>query len=509
MIRRFYLRDLLGFDEAELEFAPGLNVFTGPSGAGKSLLMDAMRATLGRGNTEAALCELEFDRPAGLTIEGYELDESVAVKMVRKGRTSYYVDGQKIPKKLLGSLLEGHFRHLSVRDTGGLESDRLLGMLDRYGAARDGDYARELDEYARRYRRYRKERERYEAILERRRERDERIEFLRFEIERIDAVSPQEGEYEELLQVKQRLSRLDRIAEAIERASGIFELESAVDEVFELMGKDGGWFSDAMNQLRAQFEEISDEAEELSETDVEGILDRLEALSSLIRRHGSVAEALAYREEKARELEELERLEEDQSALERFLSDEEEALRGEAAAIGRKRRRFVRELESELAPMLERLRLPGVRFEFETVELGPLGNDRMEIDLQGSSARTLSGGEFNRLRLALLAATQPEGEQGGVIFLDEIDANVSGDESIAIAEMIARLAQGTQVFAISHQPHLSARADRHFLVRKEGEASRVEALDEAGRIAELARIVGGERPAAEAEAFARTLRSER
>ncbi|ADV46390.1 AAA family ATPase [Nitratifractor salsuginis] len=507
MIHRLYLKDLLGFDEVELEFAPGLVVFTGPSGAGKSVLMGAMLAALGHGSAEAALCEMEFDRPEGLESEAYALDEILSVKTLRKGRVAYYLEGQKISKKALSSMLAPYFRTLSVRDRGGLESEVLLELLDRALGAKDAGYTRILEEFSRRYAQYAAKRAELDAIEAKERQMRERIEFLRFEIERIDAVAPKEGEYEELLEIKQRLSRIDRIREAMDRASTIFELEGAVDEVFELMGKDGSYFSDTMNQLRSDFEDIENLAEELAELDVEQILDRLEQLSGLITRHGSIEEALRYRDEKAQKLAGFEHIEEDKSALEAFLEAEEQALGKLAGEISLRRQAEAEAVAKAMAPNLERLKLPGVRFTFEHCALGSAGVDRVGLELTNrSTVATLSGGEFNRLRLALLAATALGTAPGeGVIFLDEIDANVSGDESIAIAEMITRLASVYQVFAISHQPHLSARAHQHILVNKEGDRSRARSLEAPERIREIARIVGGEKADAEATAFAEKL----
>lgn len=507
MIHRLYLKDLLSFDEVELEFAPGLVVFTGPSGAGKSVLIGAMLAALGHGSVEATLCEMEFDRPKGLESEAYALDEILSVKTLRKGRVAYYLEGQKISKKALSSMLTPYFRTLSVRDRGGLESEALLELLDRALAAEEDGYARMTEEFSRRYAHFAMKRAELEAIEAKERQMRERIEFLRFEIERIDAVAPKAGEYEELLEVKQRLSRIDRIREAMERASAIFELEGAVDEVFELMGKDGSYFSDVMNQLRSDFEDIETLAEELAELDVEQILDRLEQLSSLITRHGSIEEALRYREEKAQELAGFEHIEADKSALRAFLKKEEQALTALAEELSRRRNAAAEAVASAMEPTLERLKLPTVRFTFERLPLGPLGVDRIGLELANrSTVATLSGGEFNRLRLALLAATATGGATGEeVIFLDEIDANVSGDESIAIAEMITRLASHYQVFAISHQPHLSARAHQHILVNKEGDRSRARSLEAPERIREIARIVGGEKADAEARAFAEKL----
>jgi DNA repair protein RecN (Recombination protein N) len=196
--------------------------------------------------------------------------------------------------------------------------------------------------------------------------------------------------------------------------------------------------------------------------------------------------------------------------LERFLDEEERALSALAEELSRKRKAAAESVAQKMAPTLERLKLPEVHFTFERTALGPAGIDRIGLELGNrSTVATLSGGEFNRLRLALLAATVEGIAPGeGVIFLDEIDANVSGDESIAIAEMITRLASVYQVFAISHQPHLSARAHQHILVSKEGGRSRAVSLEAPERIKEIARIVGGEKADAEARAFAEKLYKE-
>jgi DNA repair protein RecN (Recombination protein N) len=132
----------------------------------------------------------------------------------------------------------------------------------------------------------------------------------------------------------------------------------------------------------------------------------------------------------------------------------------------------------------------------------------VEVMLGASRTATLSGGEFNRVRLALMATTIPaDKRKQGVLILDEIDANVSGDESIAIAEMIQKLSSVYQVFAISHQPHLSAKAEQHIVVSKAGEKSRAEVLNDETRISEIARIIAGENPTAEALEFAKKLRA--
>jgi DNA repair protein RecN (Recombination protein N) len=156
---------------------------------------------------------------------------------------------------------------------------------------------------------------------------------------------------------------------------------------------------------------------------------------------------------------------------------------------------------------LTTLKLPALHFLFEMKKLSELGSDTLDVLLGNSATSTLSGGEFNRVRLALMAATIDEKKGQGVLILDEIDANVSGDESIAIAQMIQKLSSVYQIFAISHQPHLSAIAEQHIVVTKANSKSEVIVLSEEGRIAEISRIIAGENPTDEAIEFAKKLRA--
>ena len=506
MIRRLLIRDLLSFREVQLEFAPGLVVLTGPSGAGKSLLMQAILANLGKGSSEAKLCELEMDLPGGLDAEDLLLEDPLTIRAVRKERTRFILNDQGVSKKRLEALLAPAVEYLSVRDRGGFENSRLLEILDAEARAEAADFEKLRIEYSGRYRIWRAKRRELERIIEEERSLAERIEFARFEIEKIAAVNPKEGEFEELLAIKQRLSRLDRIREAAAEAAKLFDLEGRVVELYTLMERDGGWFSEAMNQLRIDLEETEEMARELDEIEVEEVLDRLEKLSALIRRYGSITEALEYKRVKEEELAGYEHIEADRSELERFIEEEEEGLRFLAEAVSQGRQDAAERLSQRIAPILERLKLPALSFAFDRQGLDETGIDRVDLLLEGSGTATLSGGEFNRLRLALMSVAAEAGRER-ILFLDEIDANVSGDESIAIAEMIDTLARRHQVFAISHQPHLSARAAQHILVRKIGGESRAESLEEEGRIREIARIVSGEDADTEATAFAAKLRA--
>jgi DNA repair protein RecN (Recombination protein N) len=509
LIERLYLRELVTFDEVELEFENGLVVLTGPSGAGKSVLMSAILSSFGYSTQgAAALCEVNLLKPLGLESDAYELENDLTVKTLKKEKLRYFIDGQNISKKVLSEMFLPYVKYLSVRDKGGFESETLLKMIDDQLTSKDKTFKKFLKEYKKRYRNYKEKASELSKIKEDEAKLAELIEYATYEVEKIASINPQAGEEEELLKIKQQLSRIDKIKDALSSATDIFSLEASVEEVYRLLDKDGSLFSDAMNQLRADFEETENLADELEEVNVEEVLDRLADLTTLKNRYGSIEEALVYKESKEKELSGYQNIEKDKSMLESFLALEFSELQIIASKLSQSRQKEAKILEKSLAEYLRTLKLPPLTFAFSSGTLAESGMDSIEVMLGSSKTATLSGGEFNRVRLALMATTIPaDKSKQGVLILDEIDANVSGDESIAIAEMIDKLSSVYQVFAISHQPHLSAKAGQHIVVTKAGQNSKVEVLNDVSRISEIARIIAGENPTDEALEFAKKLRA--
>jgi DNA repair protein RecN (Recombination protein N) len=507
MINRVYLKNLISFNEVELELGKGLVVLSGPSGAGKSLFMNSILATFGYGTAEASLCEVLVSKPQNLESDVFEFEEELTLRSIKKEKVRYSIDGQNISKKVLNGLFTPFVQFLSVRDKSGFESSDLLTLIDNELLSKDKAFRKLHKEYQKRYLNYKEKLNQLLKIKEDETKLLELIEFTEFEIEKIESVNPQLNEDEELLKVKHQLSRIDKVNDALEGANGIFAFEESVSEVYRLLDKDDSTFSEMMNQLRADFEDIESLSDELSEVDIEAVLDRLEKISSLKNRYGSIEEALEYVALKRKELLGYQNIEQDKSMLESFLNMEMMELNTLAGQMTLTRKEKAIVLEKLLKKYLAELKLPALKFIFSSKDLELKGKDKIEVDLDGSSATTLSGGEFNRVRLALMVVAISAAKDGGVLILDEIDANVSGDESIAIANMISKLSEVYQIFAISHQAHLASKANQHLLISKFKGVSKVILLDKKGQVSEIARIIGGEKPNAEAISFSEKLLS--
>ncbi|MDD5406150.1 MAG: DNA recombination protein RecN [Sulfurovaceae bacterium] len=507
MIEKLLLKELVAFDKVSLDFSDGLVVITGPSGAGKSVLMGALLSSFGYTMPSyASMSEVALNKPDNMQSELYMLDDELVVKSLKKDKVRHYLNDQNIPKKSLEEMFSPYVRYLSVRDKSGLDSKVLLSIVDSSIASSDDGYIKKLAFFREKYYELKNAQRELEEIHSKEAKIASLIEMTIFEIQKIDSINPKIGEDEELLEIKQQLSRIDKLKDALNGIQGIFDYEHKVFELYRITNKDSSLLADAFNQLRVDTEEMAAFNDELQEMDIESVLNRIEAISSLKNRYGSIEEAIDFKARKIEELNSYKHIEEDKSQLEQFISNQIKTLDILSSAISVARNNEIKALKSRIDPLLGQLKLPNAFFDLHTTSMTESGIDEITLSLGNSKISTLSGGEFNRLRLALLvSSTSHSSKQHGVVILDEIDANVSGDESIAIANMLVRLSNVYQVFAISHQPHLASKANQHILVTKDFEKSQAIVLSKDDRIEEIARIVGGEQKSEEALKFAKAL----
>ncbi len=509
MIERFYAKNLVGFDTLDLELGPGLIAITGPSGAGKSVFMGSLLALFGLDEVQAERSEVVLKRSGVLELESYENEEpDITIRAVKKEKIRYFLNDLTISKRRLKEIMRPLVGHIAQRNNRELSPKLLLDIVDAMAIFSDPGFLERKKAFVELYENYRQKSQKLEEMRQDEKRVKELIEFAEFEIAKIDETAPKPGEDEELMAVKRKLSKREKIGEAIAKASRIFEAEQDVHEALSLIESDPVLFEEAMNTLRSEFERAEEMLDELEDTDVERVLDRIEELAALKRRYGSIEEALAYRDEKIKELEYYKNLDHELGGLESEVETMFLALGKEAENISFSRKEASRKVERFINGYLEQLRMPPLHIEMVQKPLDSAGIDRVEIDLQGSSVDTLSGGEFNRISLALLLCRSELAGGEGILLIDEIDANVSGDESIAIARLLKALSKNYQVIAISHQPHLSAAASQHLLVAKEEGRSVAKILDKEERVAEISRMIAGEKGMSEAAKLAKKILKE-
>ncbi len=507
MISRFYLEDYLSFQKVDLEFEKGLIVFTGPSGAGKSILMDAFLALFGKKEAKANLSETTIENSSISSEEfGIEPDDDIVIKEIKKDKVRYFLNSQTISKKALTSFSSSLVKHLHLKDSSDFESVRLVKFLDSLASSKDKKFEALKDEYENNYSELLDISVQLKKINDDESKLEELKEFAKYEIEKIESINPKIDEYEGLNEIKKTLAKKDKIEEAISMSKGIFEFRTSVSKALDIMDKDSSFFDEAINELENIFEGFNDSLYELEELDIEAVLDRIEKLSALQKRFGSIKEALEYKEQKQKELDSYDNISFEKSILEKKVKQLTLKVEELASALTTYRKESAKTLEESVNHYLKYLYLSNAKIYLKDKQIDALGKDEVILELNGVNLETISSGEFNRLRLALLTSMSNfEIMNNGILFLDEIDANLSGKESDAIATVLKELSKSYQIFAISHQPQLTAAAKQHFFVDKQNGVSSVKILDDKGKIEEISRMISGENITKEAYEFAKNL----
>ncbi len=479
MIERVYIKNLLSFKEVELNFKDSLILFTGPSGAGKSVLIKGILSIFGVFESEGEVLEAIVNRKINLENIGIVGDELI-FKRVKKNKVRFFINNQAVSKKLVKEISKDIISYLGVKDE--ITSKEILRVLDLIGKS-------EIKEFKKEFFELKQLKNRLKEVKKREKIAKERIEFIKFELDRFYKLSPKEGEFEELLEIKKKISKIEKITQSALKAEEIFEFEGAVYQFLREVNKNEDFFSNAMNELRVIIEEEKSKIEELKEIDIEEVLNRLSELDSLIKRFGSIKEAIRYFKKKEEELRELENLSFTKENLKKEIQKKEIELLKKAKNISQKRKEALKTLNAKMNYFLKKLHLNEAKITLSKKELSEDGVDEVKFNLNNTDLKNLSTGEMNRLKMAFLASWIENGDKRS-LFLDEIDANLSGDELKSVAEVLKILSKKYQIFAISHHPQLVAVANQHFLVTKENEISKIKELDEDEKIKEIARIIG-------------------
>ncbi len=506
MIERFYLKNCLSFKEIDLEFDKNLIIFSGASGAGKSILMDALLSLFGLKDSLAEVAEVTIGDKLGLEEIGIEEDEPNIFRSKREKLVRYFINNQQISKKNLSSFSKRFINYLTLRDLSEFENTKMLNLLDQIWTKEDKNHKKLLEDFTKSFNQLQLKEKELEKLKSDESRLVELKEFAEFEINKIEQIDPKVGEYEELMEQKRELSKKEKIEELLSEAEAIFSFESKVIEALSIIEANSSLFDEAMNDLRVKFEDTKERLVNLQNLDIEEMLDRIEKLSDLKRKYGSIEESLEYLEKKREELKGYENISFELKEIEEEIAKLTKTIKNLSKDISKNRSFALKRVQEKTNGYLNLLHLDGLKFELKEIDLHLLGIDEVKISLKNTPITKVSSGELNRIRLALLA-TKSEFIQdgGGVLILDEIDANLSGKESMSVAKVLEVLSKSYQIFAISHQPQLSSKAQMHFLVYKDKDESKIKLLNKEERIEELSRMISGDKITKEAREFAISL----
>ncbi|RDU64152.1 DNA recombination protein RecN [Helicobacter sp. MIT 14-3879] len=500
MINRLLIKDSIAFNEVVINPSKGFNVFSGVSGSGKSVLMESILALFGLRDANASLIEASFGH-SSINLEDIGIfdNDDLVLSIVKKDKTKYFINNQVFSKKRAKDLFGNYVKYISSHSINELSNENLLKILD--SSIKEDEFRILLDSYNNDYKSFIK----YKAELERLEDEEKNIielrEFTMFEISQIELVNPKIGEYDELMQVKKDLSKKEKILEKISSLKPIINGMAELINFLNSIDKNKEIFEETLNDIEVIIQQEEEKLESINEDDIENILNRLELLSNIIHKYGSIEGSLEYLAKKKIDLEHYNNISFNKASIQKELDYISKSIYTKAEQIREWREKYLESFIKSLENYCKKLMLNTPRLKLEKIDLGNNGYDLLEIMLGNSN--TFSSGEFNRLKLAILCLEIDYSKQSGILILDEIDANLSGSESEGVAQVLALLSRDYQIFAISHQSHMPCFATNHYLIQKSNNGSKITLLDKEGRIQEIARMISGANITSEAISFAR------
>jgi len=537
MLTYLQIRDFAIIDSIELELRAGLMVLTGETGAGKSILVDALQLIAGgragaevvRHGAERAEISATFDLTKGprelkrwLDEQSITTSEELSVRRVvsTDGRSRAYLNGQSVAiqqlrevgnilidihgqheyQSLMRSsaqreLLDGYGKHEALVGQVGIAHRVWLGLLNR---------TVELEGKAR--------------------DRDARLELLRYQVSELTALHLKEGEVASLGEERGRLANRGRLADAagtalqqlyegdegsahagvsraLQALRGLAEVDPKLASVLPLVEGAAIQIREAARELEHYRESL-----DLDTSRQDEVEKRLAAIEDLARKHRVPPSELHERAgQLTKELESVERAELDLAVLRKELVTALESYRVQAQQLSARRETAGRALSKDITARMQTLGMTGGRFQVdvtqsEATEPAQHGIDSIEFRVTAnpgqplrSLAKVASGGELSRLSLAVQVSCAAR-ETRCMVF-DEVDSGIGG----AVAEIVGRelraLGERGQVLCVTHLPQVASQGHHHLRVTKltDGKTTRtaLTELSSPDRVEELARMLGG------------------
>ena len=541
-LQRISLRDFVIVRQLELEFGAGFTVLSGETGAGKSILIDALQLVLGaradasvvrEGAARSELCA-EFSTPAHLhpwlQDNGFDAADDLLLKrsIDAQGKSRAWINGSPATatqlREIGDQLLDIHGQHAWQSLT---RPSAVRELLDAYAQIPTqalqtlwNDWRQSLQtlEHARSA----------QDQLQQERER------LSWQIGEVDKLAPGVDEWEELNAQHTRLSHAQTLLDAAQTALTHLQEEDAAHshlaqavKALQEQANIEAEFQQLSDQLGSALAQAEDAAHSLqawlrrADLDPQGLADidaRMGLWVGLSRRYKRTPQELpALYHGWQQELVKLDAAV-DLAALEAAEQKAKNAFMAEARKRSQARQKAAPKLAASITQAMQNLGMQGGQFQVQLQALDePASHGLEEVQFlvaghAGSTPRPVgkvaSGGELSRIALAIAVTTSQLGTAQTLIF-DEVDAGVGGAVAETVGRLMKQLGKDRQVLAVTHLPQVAACADHHWVVSKhadkEGVASQVMPATGEQRVAEIARMLGGERLSDTTHAHAREM----
>ncbi len=544
MLAYLKIQNLAIADDISLEIPEGFTVLTGETGAGKSIIVDAIGLLSGarayreliRTGEEKAIVEGIFENIPQQTVNllkklEIEAENSLTVKRVilKNGKNRVFLNGQLTTLSQLEeigkTLVEIHSQNDQIQL---LNTENHITYLDTFGK-----HQNLLEKVKKQYQIVMEEKEKLKKLSISEREKNQRIDMLKFQITEIKELDLKENEIEELQEKKKFLKNIEKIKENIKTANEILNSEPSLFENVRKLYLAIQSLSSFKENLNPYCTEIENFLQNLKELDIElgeisysletdnisldDIENRLYQIEKVQKKYGEtykeIMEFLKKAEEELSTLEELDFKLKEQKAK---VKEETEKYLKIAVELSKKRKETSKKFEKKLIEELRQLAMKDVviNFKIDTASIpereeeilefspSPNGIDTGEIYISPNIgeepkplAKIASGGELSRVMLAIKVLTHDNLNK--LTVFDEIDTGIGGETAFYIGEKLKKLSKNRQVLCVTHLAQIASKADNHFFIEKivfEGRTKTVvKLLNKEDRVKEIARMLGGDK----------------
>ncbi len=529
MLCELHIKNLAIIEDLSLVFNNGFSILTGETGAGKSIILQSLGLLAGakgsmnvvRSGTPQAVIEAVFELPSNspvadiLAAGGFDYEEELIIKRIisATGRSRFYINNslangksaQKISSHLI-SIASQHdhqqllqrSQHLQFIDTMGGHVDERLSYQDRYNT-------------------WRALQEEFNTLSAQNRDKEQRKEFLQYQVKEINDCALVVDEDLHLDEEKSRLrsstnnqqlaaKSLDLLFAAnqnlIKVRANLEQIAMADHEAASLnegIAEQSYLLEDHFSELRHYAENIPHDPARLEE-----ITERIGTIAGLKRKYGTtIEEIIAFADQGQQELVTIENMDDTLEKLQTTIASLHDELMGMAKTLSANRKKTCTQVIREMNAELTSLCLKNGHFDIQIqpTQLSPIGCDDMEFLFSANHGEQIkplkdvaSGGELSRLLLGLKCILAQKDHVETIIF-DEIDSGISGEAAESVALKIRQLAQHHQVICISHLVQIASLADDHFRVKKEISGARtattITLLDQPQTVESLAHMLDG------------------
>lgn len=548
MLKHLSIKNYALIDLLEVDFEDGLQIITGETGAGKSILIGGLSLVLGKrvdlsnikNPTKKCVIETHFklshyELKSFFELNSIDYDEYTILRreILPSGKSRAFVNDTPVNLSLLSKLgshlIDIHSQHETLELTQNSFQFKIIDAL-----ANNADLKKSFQLHLRNYKKIKLDLDNLKTSKQAALATSDYKQFLYDELlasnlDTIDFISIEE-EYNNLSNVEH--IRLE-LAQAIHLMNsdeiGLISTLNSLNNNLSKLRDYSKTFASLHSRITSSSIELEDISNELINTqeslsaDPARLLDlenTLQSLNKLFSKHAvqTVEELLLIQESLAHEVDSVENMDANISAMEAALMDSETELHSLGQAITESREKVFDTLKQQLETILANLGMPNAKFSFGLKPSDSFLNNGVDVLSFMFCAnkggvflplkKAASGGELSRIMLAVKSILSQYSKLPTIMF-DEIDSGVSGEVATKIGKIMSEMSMNMQVFTITHLPQIASRGNNHYKVFKKVTNSesftQLKRLDQQERIEEIAQMLGGEKILDSALAHAKQL----